>query len=111
MGHNPPAYLHAVTEALRFAAADREAYFGDRDFLDAPLDIRLSRPYSAASRALVDPHGAWSEMPPAGGAGACRRAAAPAEVSRGLGLRDFIRDENGYESDRCRPRRTAYAVG
>jgi hypothetical protein len=40
-----------------------------------------------------------------------RRAAALAEVSRRLGLRDFIRDENGYESDRCRPRRTAYAVG
>jgi gamma-glutamyltranspeptidase/glutathione hydrolase len=69
MGHNSPAYLHAVTEALKLAAADREAYFGDPDFQDVPLDILLSKPYATARRELFDPHGAWPEMPPAGDAG------------------------------------------
>jgi len=69
MGHNSPAYLHVLVEALKLAAADREAYFGDPDFEDVPLDILLSKPYAAMRRALFDPRRAWPEMPPAGDAG------------------------------------------
>lgn len=65
-GHNTPAYIHAVTEALKLAAADREAYFGDPDFVAVPLDVLLSKPYAAARRALIDPARAWPGMPPAG---------------------------------------------
>jgi gamma-glutamyltranspeptidase/glutathione hydrolase len=66
IGHNTPAYIHAVTEALKLAAADREAYFGDPAFVDVPLDVLLSKSNAADRRALFDPARAWPEMPPAG---------------------------------------------
>jgi gamma-glutamyltranspeptidase/glutathione hydrolase len=66
LGHNAPAYIHAVTEALKLAAADREAYFGDPNFVDVPLDVLLSKSYAADRRALFDPARAWPGMPPAG---------------------------------------------
>jgi gamma-glutamyltranspeptidase / glutathione hydrolase len=66
MHHNSPAYVHAVTEALKLAAADREVYFGDPDFIDVPVDRLLSPEYAAQRRAEIDPHKAWPGMPPAG---------------------------------------------
>ena len=69
MGHNAPSYIHAVTEALKLAAADREAYFGDPDFVDVPLGTLLSKDYAAHRRRLIDPLRAWPELPPAGSAG------------------------------------------
>jgi len=66
MGHNSPAYIHAVVEALKLAAADREAYFGDPDFVDVPLDVLLSKSYATDRRALLDPARAWPGMPPHG---------------------------------------------
>jgi gamma-glutamyltranspeptidase / glutathione hydrolase len=65
-GHNSPAYIHAVTEALKLAAADREVYFGDPAFTDVPLDILLSDDYLARRRAQIDPARAWPGLPPAG---------------------------------------------
>ena len=69
MGHNSTAYVHAVTEALKLAAADREVYFGDPNFVDVPLEVLLSDGYAAQRRALMDPTKAWPGMPPAGEAG------------------------------------------
>ena len=69
MGHNSAAYVHAVTEALKLAAADREVYFGDPAFVDVPLDILLSDDYAARRRARIDPAKAWPGMPPAGEVG------------------------------------------
>ncbi len=66
LGHNTPAYIHAVTEALKLAAADREAYFGDPAFADVPLDILLSKSYAAERHALLDPTRAWPGLPPHG---------------------------------------------
>jgi gamma-glutamyltranspeptidase/glutathione hydrolase len=68
IGHNTPAYIHAVTEALKLAAADREAYFGDPNFVDVPLDVLLSKSYAAERHALFDPARACPGMPPAGAA-------------------------------------------
>ena len=37
LGHNSPAYLHVLTEALKAAFSDREHYLADPDFFDVPL--------------------------------------------------------------------------
>ncbi|MBY0336011.1 MAG: gamma-glutamyltransferase family protein [Acetobacteraceae bacterium] len=88
MGHNTPAYLHTITEALKLAFADREAHYGDPRFVDVPLETLLSEAYAAERRKLIDPDRAWPEMPPAGlrgglaGAGSVRLENAPASLPR-----------------------------
>ncbi len=66
MGHNSPAYIHAVTEALKLAFADRHRYYGDPKFVDVPLDVLLSQDYAAMRRKLIRNDVAWPELPPAG---------------------------------------------
>lgn len=66
LGHNSAAYIHAVAEALKLAAADREFYYGDTKFVDVPLETLLSKPYAAERSALIRPDRAWPEMPPPG---------------------------------------------
>ena len=46
-------YVHLVTETLKLAFADREAYFGDPDHADIPIDTLLSRDYVKARRAMI----------------------------------------------------------
>lgn len=66
MGHNSADYVHSVTEAMKLAAADREVYFGDPDFVDVPLDRLLSAAYAAERRQMIRPGEAWPAMPPFG---------------------------------------------
>lgn len=42
LGHNSPAYIHLVTEALKHAFADRAESLGDADFVDVPVAKLLS---------------------------------------------------------------------
>jgi gamma-glutamyltranspeptidase/glutathione hydrolase len=48
-----PATVHLVTEALKRAFADREAYYGDPAFHDIPVDTLLSAAHNAAHRADI----------------------------------------------------------
>ncbi len=64
LGHNSPAYLHRLVETIKVAFADRDAYFGDPNFVKIP-EFLLSKTYAARRRELVGDR-AWSEMPPAG---------------------------------------------
>jgi gamma-glutamyltranspeptidase/glutathione hydrolase len=64
--HNSAEYLHRITEAVKLAFADREAYFGDPRMIDVPIKALLSREYAAMRRAMIRPDKAWPEMPPAG---------------------------------------------
>ena len=53
MGHNSPAYLHTVIEAVKLAWADREQYYGDPACIDVPLETLLSDAYGAQRAALI----------------------------------------------------------
>lgn len=66
LGHNSPAYVHVLTEALKLAFADRERYYGDPEFVDVPMQALVSREYAAARRRLIQAERAQAGMPPAG---------------------------------------------
>jgi len=67
LGHNTADYIHVVIEAAKLAFADREAYYGDPEFVDVPLDRLLSKGYAAERRALIDLQRASLENRPGGG--------------------------------------------
>ena len=46
-------HIHLVTECAKLAFADREAWYGDPDFIPVPLEDLLSREYAAQRRELV----------------------------------------------------------
>lgn len=49
-----PASLHLVVETMRYAYADRARLLGDPDFVKAPIEGMLSKPYAARLRARID---------------------------------------------------------
>src|ERR671936_2734212 len=53
MGLGSAELVHTVVECAKLAFADREAWYGDPDFADVPLDLLLSKDYAAERRALV----------------------------------------------------------
>ncbi len=75
MGHNSPAYVHAVLQAIELAMADREAFFGDPAFVKVPEKGLLSKAYAAERRALLTPGKAFGAMPPHGDPWKHQRAA------------------------------------
>ncbi len=56
-------FVHVVTECAKLAFADREAYYGDPDFVDVPLGVLLSDDYNAARRRLVGERADLSQRP------------------------------------------------
>ncbi len=64
MGHNTPAYLHTVVEAVKLAFADRDRYYGDPKFSKIPSEILLSKEYAAERRKQIDPARASMEHRP-----------------------------------------------
>ena len=48
-----PEFVHLVTECAKLAFADREAWYGDPDFVDVPMATLLSPAYNDARRKLV----------------------------------------------------------
>jgi gamma-glutamyltranspeptidase/glutathione hydrolase len=76
MQHNSAEYLHMILEALKLAFADREAYIGDPDFVDVPVDVLVSSAYADVQRRRIDARRASPGLPQPGDAG--RRPAAVA---------------------------------
>jgi gamma-glutamyltranspeptidase/glutathione hydrolase len=65
-GHNTPEYIHEIVEAIKLAAADREAYYGDPRFVEVPMAALLEDGYSRERRAMIDPRRAADGMPQPG---------------------------------------------
>jgi gamma-glutamyltranspeptidase/glutathione hydrolase len=85
LGHNSPAYIHVLTEALKLAMADRERYYGDPDFVQVPLEALLSKDYAAERRTLIDLDKAAPELPAYGDPLATRAVGGTMDLSAFLG--------------------------
>ena len=46
-------FVHTIVECAKLAFADREAYYGDPDFVQVPLETLLSETYNSGRRGLV----------------------------------------------------------
>ncbi len=66
LGHNTPDYVHTVTEAMKLAFADREAYYGDPRHVRVPGPGLLDPAYAEGRRGLIDPARAFRALPPPG---------------------------------------------
>ena len=66
LGHNSADGIHQMTEAMKLAFADREAYYGDPAKVEVPLATLISSEYAAERRKLIRPDRAAPEMPPPG---------------------------------------------
>ena len=53
MGPGSADFIHTVVECAKLAFADREAWYGDPDFTDVPVEALLSADYARERRALV----------------------------------------------------------
>ncbi|HEX7119090.1 MAG TPA: gamma-glutamyltransferase [Longimicrobiales bacterium] len=63
MGHNSPAYIHHLVEAMRRAYRDRARFLADTDFVDVPIGRLTSKAYAAELRAEIDADRATPSAP------------------------------------------------
>ena len=86
-------FVHTVIECAKLAFADREAWYGDPEFVDVPLEALLSAAYADERRALIGdeasrelrpgaPEGRAPQLPPL--AGATAAVAGSGEPTLGL---------------------------
>lgn len=53
MSAEDPDFVHTVVECTKLAFADREAFYGDPDFVKVPTDVLLSDSYNEKRRGLI----------------------------------------------------------
>lgn len=58
-----PDFVHCVVEAAKLAFADREAYYGDPNFVDVPMEKLLSPEYNSSRRSLISPDASGELQP------------------------------------------------
>jgi gamma-glutamyltranspeptidase/glutathione hydrolase len=63
MGLDSAEYIHTVAECAKLAFADREAWYGDPDHGDVPLETLLSPAYTEERRKLIDSKAASTLRP------------------------------------------------
>jgi gamma-glutamyltranspeptidase/glutathione hydrolase len=66
LGHNTTAYIHHVTEALKLAFADRDAYVADPRMVDVPVAGLVDPAYGEQQARRIDPAHAAPGMPEPG---------------------------------------------
>jgi gamma-glutamyltranspeptidase / glutathione hydrolase len=72
MGHNTVEYIHTVVECAKLAFADREAHYGDPQFVDTPQGSLLDPSYAESRRELVEEDASYELRPGAAGGRAPR---------------------------------------
>ena len=83
-----PEFVHTAVECAKLAFADREAFYGDPDFVEVPMATLLSDAYNDGRRGLIDAR-ASHELRPGriegfgGRAGPARRGPLPDEAHAG----------------------------
>ncbi len=63
LDYGSAGYYHAIAEALKLALADREAYLGDPDFVDVPIEAMIGREYGQIRAKRIDAATASAGMP------------------------------------------------
>ncbi|WP_413221907.1 gamma-glutamyltransferase family protein [Tritonibacter mobilis] len=56
-------FVHTVTEAMKLAYADREAYYGDPAHSDIPMEYLLSEEYNVERRKLITAEASTEQRP------------------------------------------------
>ncbi len=56
-------FVHTVTEAMKLAYADREAYYGDPAHSEIPIEYLLSEDYNSKRRALITDQASQDQRP------------------------------------------------
>jgi len=98
-------FVHLTTEAMKLSYADREAYYGDPDFADIPIETLLSAEYAETRRSLIGAEASMAHRPgdipgyESWTAAAIRHAAeqvtAPAGVGAGEPTMAHLTDKRG----------------
>jgi len=84
-----PQFIHLQVECAKLAYADREAFYGDPDFVKVPIDTLLSEKYNAERRKLISSKASMDlrpgSLPGYGGAIQIRREEGPRAAVGSLG--------------------------
>jgi gamma-glutamyltranspeptidase / glutathione hydrolase len=91
-------YVHTVMECAKLALADREAWYGDPDCADIPLDTLLSVQY-AAQRSHLVAETASTELRPGSPDGRSPRM--PSEPDRPAAVGAGVGDPTRHAGDTC----------
>ncbi len=63
MDPNGAEFIHTVIEAIKLAYADREAFYGDPDHSEIPMEVLLSEEYNAERRKLIAERASLDQRP------------------------------------------------
>ena len=84
-----PQFIHLQVECAKLAFADREAFYGDPDFVKVPIDTLLSEKYNSERRKLISNKASMDlrpgSLPGYGGTITVRREVGPRAAVGSLG--------------------------
>ncbi len=90
MAPNGADFVHSVVECAKLAFADREAYYGDPDFTEVPLERLLSEDYNEARRRQVGAGASFDLRPGRAGDREPRLVAIPKGSTEGIAFAESL---------------------